>query len=459
MVAFIRFIAVLVIALAAAPAAHATTMTLQKVTVDTHNQINVGTRDQPAPATTDPNDPKMGSWTAAEWKAAYHGKITWTTPDFKGTYDFPVPDAIPADGTPFKMTLTAEATNGSFAPGMSVSGDIVLPNKRVDLAANANANDHPTDTQTVTATLKPACCDPKVKMFIQDGPVYMFVYGYDPEPTPTPTPTPTPSPGPGTTPVAPLTATVSAIEGEVAVRTNAGEWKAIKVGDKVGEDSELFTGVDSKVVVTFSDGSRFEIRQLTQLLVDTILRKENRKDVAVHLVVGEVKATVVKDKVIDTNFEVQTPTATASVRGTQFRVFYDPASRATIVTTFEGTVEVKPVAAGLKTVLVGPGQEVEVTPKSITPIAGIGKAGARGGANRSRALALVAAKLAKSAKSCKLKIPKSPTAFGLKTAPAGWLVSVKVSGKARGKSTWTVKRGKASPKNAVAKRIARRCRR
>jgi len=255
-----------------------------------------------------------------------------------------------------------------------------------------------------------------------------------------------------------LTAKITAIEGEVAIRFNEGEWRPLKVGDKVGEDAELFTGVDSRLVVTFTDGTTFELRQLSQLLVDTILRRENRKDVAIRLRVGELNANVKKEKVVDTNFEVQSPTATTSVRGTRFSVFYDPVGRATLVSVKEGTVNVDAVAPALATASVNAGQEVEVTAKAITPLAAIGKAGARGGVNRAKALTLVAAALAKAKKGCELKTPRSPAAFGLKTAPAGWLVSVRVSGKARGKSTWNVKGGRAGPKNAVAKRIARRCR-
>ena len=259
-------------------------------------------------------------------------------------------------------------------------------------------------------------------------------------------------------PIGSLTAKITAIEGEVAIRFNEGPWQPLKVGDKVGEDAELFTGVDSRLVVTFSDGSKFELRQLTQLLVDTILRVENRKDVAIRLRVGELNAAVKKETVVDTNFEVQTPTATTSVRGTKFSVFHDAVARATIVTVTEGIVAVDPVAPALATALVNPRQEVEVTATAITPLAAIGKAGARGGTNRAKALALVAAKLDRAARSCRLKTPRSPRAVSVIAAPGGWLVSVRVTGKARGTSTWTVKGRRASPKNAVAKRVGRRCR-
>lgn len=123
-----------------------------------------------------------------------------------------------------------------------------------------------------------------------------------------------------------LTATLSDVKGEVALRQNAGEWKPVESGHVLTQADELFTGVESEATIKFSDGSTMAIRELTQILIDTLLRKENRKDVAVRLKVGEVNASVKKEKVVDTNFEIQTPTATASVRGTEINeVSFHPA--------------------------------------------------------------------------------------------------------------------------------------
>ena len=148
-----------------------------------------------------------------------------------------------------------------------------------------------------------------------------------------------------------LTATLADIKGEVAVRQNAGEWQPVANGRVLTQHDEIFTGVESEATVKFSDGSAMTIRELTQILIDTILRKENRKDVAVHLKVGEINAQVKKEKVVDTNFEIQTPTATASVRGTEINevsfhpargMFTDLKSGALLVQSARGSTMTRP---------------------------------------------------------------------------------------------------------------------
>jgi hypothetical protein len=46
----------------------------------------------------------------------------------------------------------------------------------------------------------------------------------------------------------------------------------------------------------------------------------------------------------------------------------------------------------------------------------------------------------------------------VKASAKGWLVTVRVTGKLRGAATWQVAGRKATPANALARAIARRCR-
>ena len=265
------------------------------------------------------------------------------------------------------------------------------------------------------------------------------------------------APPPGGGPPAAPKFKVTSIRNEAAFRVNAGDWLPIKAGDDVTQDMELFTGVDSGMTVDMGDGSVFRLDELTQLLVDTIARRENRKDVAIRLVVGRINAQVKKEQVVDTNFEIQVPVATTSVRGTVFSVFYDPGTKASLVTVTEGTVAVMPKRAGGREVLVPAGRELEVTPRTTSALAPVGKAGARGGANRSRARARVLDRL-DAARRCRITVARSTAGLRVATARGGWRVTVKVGGRAPGTSTWRVTGGKARPRNKIAKRIARHCR-
>ena len=186
--------------------------------------------------------------------------------------------------------------------------------------------------------------------------------------------------------------------------------------------------------------------------------REDRRDVAVRLKVGEINASVKREKVVDTNYEVQMPTATTSVRGTVFSVSADPVAKAGTVSVREGLVAVDPVRAGLRTVLVPAGKEVEVTATAITKLSAPGKAGARGGTSRVVARRLVLAELRRAPARCRLRTPRSQTVASTEPARKGWLVAVSVSGKVSGRSTWSVRGKRVTAVNRTAKRVARGCR-
>jgi hypothetical protein len=252
-------------------------------------------------------------------------------------------------------------------------------------------------------------------------------------------------------------AKIGTISGEAVVRRN-GAWVPLTSADQLKQGDEIFTGVDSRVVLKFADGSSLEIRELTQLLVQTTLVAANRKDLEVQLKLGEIKAQVKQEKAVDTTFEIRTATATASVRGTIFTVFYDPGAKATVVSTQRGIVSVDPVKPGLPTVSVTAGHELEVTAAASSALTAIGKAGARGGVNRAAAFRLVSRVVDRSAKPCGAASVRDAGAFAVKPAGSGWAVSIKLAGKVAGLSQWTVKGAKVAPANALATKLATGCR-
>lgn len=151
------------------------------------------------------------------------------------------------------------------------------------------------------------------------------------------------------------------------------------------------------------------------------------------------------------------PTATTSRRGTRYSVFYDRVARAALVAVTQGTVEVDPTKAGLPTLSVTVGKEVEVTRTAVSALVGIGKAGARGGVNRATALGLVLKTLGRANGPCGFTA-KRGSAFSVLPAPTGWTVSVVVTGKVSGTSKWTLTGKNVVPANALAKTIAANCR-
>jgi hypothetical protein len=143
----------------------------------------------------------------------------------------------------------------------------------------------------------------------------------------------------------------------------------------------------------------------------------------------------------------------ASLRGTQFSLFHDPGSHATVVSA-RSSVDVDPAPSGLESVTLSARSEVEVSRSGITAVAPLGRAGTpKGAVGRSRALELAMTVVARNDERCEIEV----TTFGLKRIPRGWRVSVRLAGRERGPAVWHVRGSRVSAVNALAKRVASGC--
>jgi hypothetical protein len=234
------------------------------------------------------------------------------------------------------------------------------------------------------------------------------------------------------------------------------EWCELEKDDVLKQGDEISCDPDGSVTVQFADNSTFTVRNTTQLKVASFFTEGGVVRVEILLKMGEVAAKVNKSEATKSDFRIKSPTAGAAPRGTKFSVFYDPGSKATLTSTTEGVVEVDPVRAGLKNVLVRAGRQVEVTARSMTKVTAIGKAGARGGINRITARNRVLARIAKANDPCHVTTPRA-SAYSITPARGGWAVSIKVIGKLKGTSKWTVIRGRVRATNALARRLVKGC--
>jgi FecR protein len=245
-------------------------------------------------------------------------------------------------------------------------------------------------------------------------------------------------------------ATITRIKGDLGVLKPGPrqDWQDGRVGQKLCLDDELHTGPDSEVELKFADRAVVTIKELTEIRIRGLAKEESRIKIEILLRIGELKAQVRPQQVIRADFSVQTPTATAGVRGTIFTIKHDPVSKISTVATTQGKVSVDPAAKG-KTVLVGPGDAVDVT-----------KAGARDVSKAtlaSRELARVLAIRAVSDRAtvCKVEIPMEPNVVGVTASGRSWKVTIRTN---LGTTTWLVTGNvRVTPTNALAKRIAAGC--
>ena len=117
--------------------------------------------------------------------------------------------------------------------------------------------------------------------------------------------------------------TISVLSGNAAIERAgspilAAQGTALQVGDR------LKTGPNSRVTISLSDGSTLELSDSSTLvLTENVLNPDgSRASTKVTLFGGLVRSLVKHNPAGNPNFEVHTPNAVASARGTMFDVSY-----------------------------------------------------------------------------------------------------------------------------------------
>ena len=145
------------------------------------------------------------------------------------------------------------------------------------------------------------------------------------------------------------------VQGTVQVqRGGGGEFVALQSGQTVAVGDVVRTGRDGTAEFTWADKTRWKLTPQTQLTVAkaTINSAKDAENSRFRLDSGKLFVRLAKPIKSGSSFEVQTPRATATVRGTVFSVEVEPTG-ATRVETFAGRVQMQ--SAG-HTAFVGAGK-------------------------------------------------------------------------------------------------------
>lgn len=169
--------------------------------------------------------------------------------------------------------------------------------------------------------------------------------------------------------LAPLTAlaaavgNVASIEGEAEVGRD-GVFAAAEIGTEVALGDELRTG-DGRLRVVFRDDSVLNLAEDTRVVIDEQVfdPDQGQYNSVMRLLRGKVRAAVSHYYgEAGAEYEVETPTAVAGVRGTTFAISYDEVERLTEVVGIRGRVHVRSLDERL-------GDGVFVTAKEATTVA------------------------------------------------------------------------------------------
>jgi hypothetical protein len=97
----------------------------------------------------------------------------------------------------------------------------------------------------------------------------------------------------------------------------AAEWSAAQAGQTLSKDTMISTGFRSTAFIALGN-STMVVRPLTRLTLQEIQNIQGNESVNINLQSGRVRADVKPPETGATNFVVQSPMVTASVRGTFF---------------------------------------------------------------------------------------------------------------------------------------------
>lgn len=398
-----------------------------------------------------PTVDRAGVVEASEWSIPDGGgTVTRTDSDgnYTGTWQFPMPTTIPDAGVTVDVSVTSTSKKNAFdqhtrfVPSMTISGQLVKGGN-VTLSADSNSETQPSKTTNGKVELLSGFGRFDVIVSMSDGPKYTYTYASEedePEPAPEGSPT----------------VTLSDLTGKTEIQFGRGAWQPATPGMKLKQGDRLHTGFRAGMTMTFPDGSTVRVQPMTFLSIDDFSRGPNGLRVRILLKSGEVKAQINRLPGAYGDFQVKTPTTTASIRGTKFSVLHD--GTATFVAVTESSVEV--TANNGREVVVPAGKQTRSTAKSVSAPVAIGRGEKRGGLTATQARARLASKLAKGIRACRFDVVSSR----LGPATGGWTGSFVIVGarqgvddRPKGTAKYRLKGTKVIATNRLGKRIATGC--
>jgi len=161
------------------------------------------------------------------------------------------------------------------------------------------------------------------------------------------------------------TAVIREMTGTVEIKRSASaEWISARAGDTIERATIISTGFRSTAILIIGS-SILTVRPLTRLSLDELISLDNTETVNLNLNSGRVRVDVNPPAGSRANLTIQTPSSTASVRGTSFEI------DTTSIRVITGSVGYSS-ASGTAAVTVSAGQESFVntdTGRTVNPIA------------------------------------------------------------------------------------------
>src|SRR5438552_7091237 len=157
-------------------------------------------------------------------------------------------------------------------------------------------------------------------------------------------------------------AVLTVISGDVLMRSAGADFSSATDGAVLYVGSTIRTSADARAIITLFEGSTVELEPASDITIEEATRRSGSTIIELAQSLGRSWHVVTHLTTADSRYEVKTPAATASVRGTAFEVVVDDSSTTTVTTT-EGRVATADAAATTE-VLVTPDQTTTVRQNS-----------------------------------------------------------------------------------------------
>jgi hypothetical protein len=139
-------------------------------------------------------------------------------------------------------------------------------------------------------------------------------------------------------------AKITQLVGNVEVRSKASAaWRGARIGMTVKAHWDIRSYLESEAEVTFETGTKVKIGENSVITLSRLLKDDGGRTSksTVKVMTGKVWANVKKITNTRSEFDFETPTAVASIRGTRLGI--DVVKRRTLVDVYEGAVAVRKV--------------------------------------------------------------------------------------------------------------------
>ena len=127
-----------------------------------------------------------------------------------------------------------------------------------------------------------------------------------------------------------VVAAIASLKGDVKIRqSELDKYTSAYKGQMVNNGNWIKTGEDVFLSVIFLDGTNVKIHQKTEIEIKS--SRLTAKELKTNMYIAEGEAWSNVNKQGEGSLKIETPTAVASVKGTEFDVLYDFNSSSTIL--------------------------------------------------------------------------------------------------------------------------------